>query len=701
VQSVEDFHLHSWFREGQVVESLANGGLRTGIALDPGTPPIDWGGWFVCGADNGVASFNGWKSCVVDILKPFDITAGTPPAITAPDHFVWSPNFLGSGRSIPWVDEMKLMNVTTVGGGTTGARGTWSEISVADETAGRGSCTEVGGVFFISSVYEFGNTATADSYFEDENELVVFQDFKVSGSYYKISHVGNSTGTNHFQLGTSSGSGVNKEGAAGGVIQSAGLAPFRIEAIDTDIDVAAYFGVTITGPPALYDDQVRNFKVDESTVFTDDTRDFNDPGTADVPTWTTPANNDALYWGHNEIFYEINIDTGTASTGITTSALEYFNSSSWVTLTDITDGTNQFTTTGPQTITFSIPDDWAKTTVDTDNRYWIRFRIVTSSTPTSPVLDEGSVAMAGDVRWEDPAGEIIGCTLNSMGSIRVRNGSFLQKSTLADSIVPAKHAALDLGDADPTTDTVRDLTIQNCSKGVLLKDFGRFLDAGAAVDKGGGLVGIPSTAHGFTTGKSITLTGTTNYDGIHILDATTSANEIVIPDTFNAETFAVTDNLDPNETYNAPNWQFSNNTNDFRVDFPAGSTVNVNLIEGTSSDTALTSGNQDNVNSSTLNMLASVTVTFEVVDKNDAAIDAVRITAYLISDDSEVINTTSNASGIASTTFSGSTPADIYYRYRKGSGSGNYENLSGFATIESSTGASVKRSMTLDTNNAT
>lgn len=95
-------------------------------------------------------------------------------------------------------------------------------------------------------------------------------------------------------------------------------------------------------------------------------------------------------------------------------------------------------------------------------------------------------------------------------------------------------------------------------------------------------------------------------------------------------------------------------------------------------------------------IITSVSVSFEAVDKDDAAIQDVRVTAYLISDDSEVINTTTNVSGIAATSFGGGTPADLYYRYRKSStGATKYENLSGFATIESG-GLTVKRSMTVD-----
>ena len=73
------------------------------------------------------------------------------------------------------------------------------------------------------------------------------------------------------------------------------------------------------------------------------------------------------------------------------------------------------------------------------------------------------------------------------------------------------------------------------------------------------------------------------------------------------------------------------------------------------------------------------------------------VSAYLVSDDSQVILQDTNASGIASGTFSGSTPADIYYKYRKSStGATKYFNLSGFATISAGSGVTVKRSMIVD-----
>ena len=62
------------------------------------------------------------------------------------------------------------------------------------------------------------------------------------------------------------------------------------------------------------------------------------------------------------------------------------------------------------------------------------------------------------------------------------------------------------------------------------------IDNAAAVDKGGGLVGIPITGHDFVVDDNTTLAGTVNYDATYTIISQT-ANEIVITATFVAETF--------------------------------------------------------------------------------------------------------------------------------------------------------------------
>ena len=67
------------------------------------------------------------------------------------------------------------------------------------------------------------------------------------------------------------------------------------------------------------------------------------------------------------------------------------------------------------------------------------------------------------------------------------------------------------------------------------------LDNAAAVDLGGGLVGVPITAHGYAAGARVKIEGTTNYNDYFLVDATSTVNQVVIAATFVAETFAGTE----------------------------------------------------------------------------------------------------------------------------------------------------------------
>ncbi|MHB8071557.1 MAG: phage tail tube protein [Candidatus Cryosericum sp.] len=63
------------------------------------------------------------------------------------------------------------------------------------------------------------------------------------------------------------------------------------------------------------------------------------------------------------------------------------------------------------------------------------------------------------------------------------------------------------------------------------------IDNAAAVDKVGDFVGIPITGHSFVAGERVNIKDTTHYNGIYAIESVT-ANEIVIPAVYVAETFA-------------------------------------------------------------------------------------------------------------------------------------------------------------------
>lgn len=67
------------------------------------------------------------------------------------------------------------------------------------------------------------------------------------------------------------------------------------------------------------------------------------------------------------------------------------------------------------------------------------------------------------------------------------------------------------------------------------------LNAAAAVDQGNDVVRIPITGHGMSAGNSISIQGSTNYNGNWVITNVPDANNVDIIAPFNAETFAGTE----------------------------------------------------------------------------------------------------------------------------------------------------------------
>ena len=71
------------------------------------------------------------------------------------------------------------------------------------------------------------------------------------------------------------------------------------------------------------------------------------------------------------------------------------------------------------------------------------------------------------------------------------------------------------------------------------------LDDDNAVDLGSGKVGLPATAHGLEPSAPVVISGTTNYDGYHVLAPETSANQLVISATYVSELLASSNTATP------------------------------------------------------------------------------------------------------------------------------------------------------------
>ena len=102
------------------------------------------------------------------------------------------------------------------------------------------------------------------------------------------------------------------------------------------------------------------------------------------------------------------------------------------------------------------------------------------------------------------------------------------------------------------------------------------ISGGVAVNKGGGKVGLPCTSQPYATGQFIEVRGTTNYNATFTVDATSGANEIVVPTAYNSETFGNTATVNQRITIGSGNYN-PNTISGSVVEFPSSYAVIINI----------------------------------------------------------------------------------------------------------------------------
>jgi len=142
---------------------------------------------------------------------------------------------------------------------------------------------------------------------------------------------------------------------------------------------------------------------DDGGVQTDETTAANDATINDMTLLpAVPAVGDAYYFGHaTEMFSKLKLKIGTAGAGVWTITWEYWNGSAWTALSGVTDGTTHFrATAGDHEVTFTLPSNWAKTTIEAINAYWIRARVSAyTSITTQPKGTQSWIW--GNVHYDD------------------------------------------------------------------------------------------------------------------------------------------------------------------------------------------------------------------------------------------------------------------------------------------------------------
>lgn len=158
---------------------------------------------------------------------------------------------------------------------------------------------------------------------------------------------------------------------------------------------------------------------DDTGVFTDETVNANDSGTADTMTLipaTSPATPDGFYYGHTEKWSQQDVDVLTAGAGTYTLAWEYYNGSGWSAVTGLSDGTDNYKNAGINRVSFTEPGSWATTTVTsqpgTTALYYLRARFVSGTVTTTPVGRTAQLDVTKYLRWE-ATGTIISTGLSA------------------------------------------------------------------------------------------------------------------------------------------------------------------------------------------------------------------------------------------------------------------------------------------------
>ena len=127
---------------------------------------------------------------------------------------------------------------------------------------------------------------------------------------------------------------------------------------------------------------------DDGGTYTDETAAANSATANDMTLLpAAPAVNDAYYFGYDYRTRKVSVNIGTQGVGTWTITWEYYNGSAWTALSGVSDGTAGFTAAaGEKDVTYTLPTDWAKTSVNGASKYWIRARVSAFTSITTQPL---------------------------------------------------------------------------------------------------------------------------------------------------------------------------------------------------------------------------------------------------------------------------------------------------------------------------
>ncbi len=125
---------------------------------------------------------------------------------------------------------------------------------------------------------------------------------------------------------------------------------------------------------------------DDNGSYTDETTAANQQTVDDMNLLpTTPVvNQDGYLFGHAEEFNQLKINISTVGVGGGTITWQYWNGA-WTNLSGVSDGTQSFSQSGTNYVSWTMPSDWATTTINSQGPYkFVRARFTAGSFSTAP-----------------------------------------------------------------------------------------------------------------------------------------------------------------------------------------------------------------------------------------------------------------------------------------------------------------------------
>ncbi len=138
---------------------------------------------------------------------------------------------------------------------------------------------------------------------------------------------------------------------------------------------------------------VEGMALDDGGAFNDLGSEFASPAELDTPLLPiTPAVDDAAYFGCDNPCRILTLDVGQEGIGDWAVQWEYFNGTTFVTASNVVDGSNAFKLAGRRTVSFDMPRDFVTTTVTGTgtSSFWVR-AVVTSigASTQQPIGNQG------------------------------------------------------------------------------------------------------------------------------------------------------------------------------------------------------------------------------------------------------------------------------------------------------------------------